>query len=227
MPRSRALNRRPRESRADREGRILDATKELFDERGTQDAPLDAIARAVGIDKALIYRHFSSKEELYMLTITRYLSELADELALVDREAEPVEQLRDCAHRYATYCLRHPAFLDSSLSLMRRPAQELAASVTYAVWLRLGRRMGECLVVLAEILRAGADAGAFAVDDPDYTANHVYTQVLGTMHLARLGVGVRLVGGLPEAFDVDAERVRDSCVADVLAVAGVPVGARG
>ena len=41
-----------------------------------QDAPIEEIARAVGIARGLIYRHFSSKEELYVLTVTDYLDEL-------------------------------------------------------------------------------------------------------------------------------------------------------
>ena len=41
---------------AQRERDIVDATRALFDERGMQDAPVEEIARAVGINKALIYR---------------------------------------------------------------------------------------------------------------------------------------------------------------------------
>ena len=59
-----------------RERDIVDATRAAFDQRGMQDAPIEEIARAVGIARGLIYRHFSSKEELYVLTVTDYLSEL-------------------------------------------------------------------------------------------------------------------------------------------------------
>ena len=45
-----------------------------------QDAPIEEIARAVGIARGLIYRVFSSKEELFVLTITDYLEELHDAL---------------------------------------------------------------------------------------------------------------------------------------------------
>src|SRR3712207_7463117 len=36
----------------------------------------EEIARAVGINKALIYRVFASKEDLFVLTVTHYLEEL-------------------------------------------------------------------------------------------------------------------------------------------------------
>ncbi len=66
--------------RSEREREIIAATRLLFDERGLQDAPIESIARAVGINKALIYRHFSSKEELYVLTLSSYLADLAERL---------------------------------------------------------------------------------------------------------------------------------------------------
>src|SRR3989337_4225351 len=106
----------PATIRNQREGELVEATRALFDERGLQDAPMDEIARAVGINKALIYRVFSSKEELYVLTVTHYLDELR-EVAL-----EPHQGLRDALDRFTRFCLRYPAFLDCALSLMRRPA---------------------------------------------------------------------------------------------------------
>jgi AcrR family transcriptional regulator len=196
--------------RREREREIVDATRALFDERGLQDAPIDEIARAVGINKALIYRVFASKEELFVLTVTTYLDELRD-LAL-----EPGgDDLRGVLDVFTRFCLRYPAFLDCALSLMRRPAGELEERVGEGVWLRLGRSMAACLAPLAAIL------GARGIEDPDFVANRLYTQVLGTMHLARIGVGVRETApGVPEAFALDPERVRRACVEDALALAG-------
>ena len=169
---------------------------------------MEEIARAVGINKALIYRVFSSKEELFVLTVTHYLDELR-EVAL-----EPHEGLRDALDRFTRFCLRYPAFLDCALSLMRRPAEELRERVGEGTWLRLGASMSACLAPLARIL---ADEG---VAEPDFTANRLYTQVLGTMHLARIGLGVREAApGVPGAFPLDAERVRRACVSDAIALA--------
>ena len=62
-------------------------------------------------------------------------------------------------------------------------------------------------------LRRGAgrrrDARVFTVEDPDFTANHLWTVALGTMHLARSGVGVsRSPEGTPAVFLVDHAQVR-------------------
>src|SRR5215210_703953 len=114
-----------------RERELVAATRALFDERGMQDAPVEEIAQAAGIARGLIYRHFSSRDELYALTVTDYLEELATELErAVGAAAEPRAQLERCTQAYASYCQRYPAFLDSSLALMRGPARELYESVS-------------------------------------------------------------------------------------------------
>jgi len=209
-------------ARRAREREIVAATRVLFDERGLQDAPIEDIARAVGINKALIYRHFSSKEELFVLTLTSYLADLAKDLEGVDSEQDPAAELEEGWRRYTDYCLAHPAFLDCSLSLMRRPATELQESVSDAVWFRLGQGMASCLGRLSRMLERGAREGVFDVGDPDFTANHLYTQTLGTMHLARIGVGVReAVGGIAEPFAIDPVQVQSACIAAALASVGV------
>ena len=197
-------------TRRERERDIVDATRALFDERGLQDAPIEDIARAVGINKALIYRVFASKEELFVLTVTTYLDELRETAMELDEQRDA---LRGALDAFTRFCLRYPAFLDCALSLMRRPAAELEQRVGEGTWLRLGRSMSACLAPLAAILEAEG------VEDADFAANRLYTQVLGTMHLARIGLGVREAApGVPDAFALDPERVRAACVDDALAL---------
>ena len=86
MATSRTIQRR-----RSRERELVAATRRLFDERGMQDAPIEEIARSVGIARGLIYRVFSSKEELFVLTITDYLDELHDALrGAIDPADEPL-----------------------------------------------------------------------------------------------------------------------------------------
>src|SRR5215208_5835816 len=91
--RTRPAGRRPPRRRRERD--IVLATRALFDERGMQDAPIEDIARAVGVNKALIYRHFASKDELFVLTVTLYLAELGQRLEDVEDSADPVARLRE------------------------------------------------------------------------------------------------------------------------------------
>jgi len=211
--------------RTTRERELVRATRALFDERGMLDAPIEEIARAVGIARGLVYRHFSSKEELYVLTVTDYLDELAALLrTAVDSAPGPLERVERMMEAFAGFCERYPAFLDSSLSLMHRPAQELAERVSESVWLRLGQGMAGCLDQVASVLRDGNASGACAVEDPDYLANLLWTQTLGAMHLARIGVGVRQAApGVPALFRVSPDDVVRGCVASAMATIGARV----
>ena len=205
------------QARRDREREIVAATRRLFDERGLQDAAIDGIARAVGINKALIYRHFASKEELYVATMSDYLAELA---GVMDGIAggTALERLRESWTRFIDFGLDHPAFLDCGLSLMRRPAAELAESVSDGIWLRLAQGMGALLGPLSRLLADGVRSGEFAVADPDYMASQLYSQTIGALHLARVGIGVRQSApGVPEGFEISAEQVRAGCLAATLA----------
>src|SRR6188474_630213 len=140
-----------------RERDLVAATRSLFDERGMQDAPIEEIARAVGIARGLIYRQFSSKEELYVLTVTEYLTELDGLLGqATSADLGSVAQLEAWARAYVGFCLRYPAFLDCALSLMHRPAGELREALSESVWLRLGQGIASCVAHVSEILRAGA-----------------------------------------------------------------------
>jgi len=202
-----------------RERDLVLATRTLFDERGMQDAPIDQIAKAAGIARGLVYRHFSSKEELFVLTVTDYLAELADVLeAAICRARTPATRLERCAEAYARFCVRYPAFIDSALSLMRRPARDLQDIVSESVWLRLGQGMARCSDQLAAVLREGTDSGDFQVEDPDYMANYLWTSTLGAMHLARIRVGVRQgAQGMPVLFAVEPDDVVRTCVATAAA----------
>jgi len=205
-----------------RERELILATRALFDERGMLDAPIEEIAKTVGIARGLIYRQFSSKEELFVLTVTDYLDELAGRLdSAIPEHARPAVQLEHGIEAYARFCQQYPAFLDSSLSLMQRPARELHEVVSESVWLRLGQGMIGCIDRLVRVLRAGAESGAFDVADPDYTASVLWTQILGAMHMARVGAGVRQIApGVPGLFSIAPDQVVQTCVDSALATVG-------
>src|SRR6188508_3651367 len=77
-----------------REREILVATRRLFDENGVRDAQIEDIARAVGVNRAIIYRHFSGKEELFALTLVSYLDDLETRLTSAARSRRtPMSQL--------------------------------------------------------------------------------------------------------------------------------------
>jgi AcrR family transcriptional regulator len=208
--------------RASREQAIVAATRTLFDQRGIRDARVEDIARAAGLNKALIYRAFASKDEIFALTATSYLDELrarTDELAT---DSEPAEQLRQVLTVFADFCVTYPAFLDCGLSLLRRPAVELRETLSDAAWFRVSRAVGRCVGAVQRVLEAGVADEILKVDDAGFTAGRLLTQMMGSMHLSRTGVSLReATPGAVTAVPLDSQQVRDACIRDALAVVGV------
>src|SRR3954453_11000905 len=96
-----------------REKEIIAATRALFDEKGVREAQIEDIASAVGINRAIVYRHFSGKEELFALTLVSYLDELHGALeAADDPDAGPPRRLELLVGAFVDYGLAHPAFTD-------------------------------------------------------------------------------------------------------------------
>src|SRR4051812_20359862 len=74
-----------------REG-ILGAAVEVFAKRGYHASSIDDIARSAGISKALIYEHFSSKEELHMRLLEENARELLERLTQATAGDQRAEQ---------------------------------------------------------------------------------------------------------------------------------------
>jgi AcrR family transcriptional regulator len=204
-----------------REQQILDATRGLFDARGVRDAQIEDIASAVGINRAIIYRHFSGKEELFALTLVGYLDELATALRAVDRpEDSPEDRLRAITGAFVDYGLRFPAFVDCALTLMRRPGPELLDELSEGSMYRLGRGISTCLGIVAGAISAGVETGVFHTDDVHLLANTLYASGLGGMQLARVGMVVKEIApGVPTVATLSAQQVKEHLIASSVAMA--------
>jgi AcrR family transcriptional regulator len=208
-----------------REKEILDATRALFDARGVRDAQIEDIANAVGINRAIIYRHFSGKEELFALTLVGYLEQLAQRLQAADDVDQPAEaRLRAITGAFVDYGLQYPAFVDCALTLMRRPGPELLDEISEGAMYRLGRGISTCLATVAAAVSAGVDSGVFHTDDVHLLANTLYASGLGGMQLARVGMLVKEAApGIPTTAKLSAQQVKEHLIAASVAMA---IGAR-
>ena len=72
--------RRP-EQKEERSAAILNAAAVLLDARGINGTSLNAIARAVGLSKANLYRYFESREAMLLELMLREQAAWADELS--------------------------------------------------------------------------------------------------------------------------------------------------
>lgn len=204
-----------------REQEILRATRDLLDDNGVRDAQIEDIARAVGVNRAIIYRHFSGKEELFALTLVTYLGELHERLErAVAGHDEPADRLVRLTEAFCDYGLEFPAFVDCAQTLMRRPGPELLDEISEGALVRLGRGIASCLALVRDTLRDGAEAGVFGEHDPDVLANHMYASGLGALQLARVGMLVREEApGVPAISTVSPDQVKRYVVATASALA--------
>jgi len=207
-----------------RQAEIINATRALLDERGVRDAQIEDVARAVGINRAIIYRHFSGKEEIFALTMVGYLQDLGVRLDRADdREAAPAERLRAVTEAFVDFGMEYPAFVDCALTLMRRPGPELLDEVSESAMFRLGRAITTCLEHVVAPLERGNESGDFRVADPMLLANTLYATGLGGLQLARLGILVRASApGVPEVAALSTDDVKGYLVRAALSLAAAP-----
>lgn len=204
-----------------REAEIIAATRVLFDTRGVSEVQIDHIANAVGINRAIVYRHFTGKEELFALTLVGYLDELrADMGAAAEAAGDPRERLAAIVRSFVDYGLAHPPFVDCAQALMRRSGPELLDEISERALFRLGRGISSCLTVLSGALEAGITSGDFVLEsDPTLLANMLYANGLGALQLARVGILVKEAApGVPTVGEIAPSQVRDYLVASALAL---------
>jgi len=207
--------------RRQREADIIAATRALFDRKGVRDAQIDQIAQAVGVNRAIVYRHFTGKEELFALTLVEYLDELRAALTAADeRGDDPADRLARITAAFVDYGIAHPAFVDCAQTLMRRTGPELLEEMSESAVFRLGRAISTCLAVLESALESGVASGDFTVEDPTLLANMLYASGLGALQLARVGILVKeSAPGVPTVGQISPEQVRDHLIASALALA--------
>jgi AcrR family transcriptional regulator len=161
---------RPRREQVDAARRsILDAALRMFIAHGFEAASMEGIAREAGVAKLTLYRHFETKEQLFVEVARRAQLSVRERLgAMVDRGRPLEEVLRDIITRlYDGYT--HPEYL-AVLRLVIAEAGRFP---------KLGRAMlddsRQVSEPLVEYLQQLKDSGQIDVDSP----SDAVTQICG------------------------------------------------
>jgi AcrR family transcriptional regulator len=92
--------------------RILDAALAEFAEKGLAGSRVDEIAARAGANKRMLYAHFGSKEELWMVVLeTAYAAKRAEERAVEVEDLPPLEAMARLIAFNLRYTARHPEFV--------------------------------------------------------------------------------------------------------------------
>jgi AcrR family transcriptional regulator len=210
-------------ARPAQEARLVAVVRTMFDEAGVRDPSIDGIAKAVGINKATVYRHVASKEELLLLVLESYQHEMRDLYAGVSDKLDPLAQLMEFGDLYMDFCGKYPAYLSCLNGLMSRSYDDLAQVVSPGVLVRVFASVGEVNSRVARVLARGKEQGVFMMEeDADTTVQLLYAATAGVMQLARLGVGVReQQTGFPDVFQLDEQVLRSMMMRAAAAVVAV------
>lgn len=92
--------------------RILDAALAEFAEKGLAGSRVDEIAARAGANKRMLYAHFGSKEELWLIVLERaYAAKRTEERAVEVEHLPPAEAMARLVEFNLRYTARHPEFV--------------------------------------------------------------------------------------------------------------------
>jgi TetR/AcrR family transcriptional repressor of nem operon len=92
--------RYPIEQKAETHERILDAAARSFREHGAEGQGVARLMKDAGLTHGGFYRHFESKEDLFVDAIARGFQEAADRMLAAAAKAPPGAQLRAIIEHY-------------------------------------------------------------------------------------------------------------------------------
>jgi TetR/AcrR family transcriptional regulator len=106
--------------------RIISAARDEFVKYGFSGARVDRIARSAGVNKAMIYYHYHSKENLYQMVIEDSLKYALERLAGKLSEAASIESvLREVVTMHTHLFVDAPGFRAMILREAANPTSEL------------------------------------------------------------------------------------------------------
>jgi AcrR family transcriptional regulator len=165
--------------------RILEAAKVVFFRDGFMRANLDEVAQIAGVAKGTLYRYFENKADLYVAILAdngQVFEEKMRESASGPGLA--VDRIRSLGRFYYGHWTQHREYFQIFWALENQnvigdlPLE--AVEDVKALW-------ESCLQILADLVAAGVEEGAFAPCDAWEVANILWTVANGiiqTEHVA-------------------------------------------
>jgi AcrR family transcriptional regulator len=172
--------------------RLLRSARELIEEGGYGAASVIAIAERAGVAAGTLYRHFASKEELFVDVFRSVCDrEVRAMQAAAERmppEASPVDRLETVLATFAQRALRRPRL---AWALIAEPVDPLVDAERLAYRERYS-------ALTAEALRAGIAAGELPEQNVELTA----AALVGGCGEALVGPLSPLAGTAPKAEEI-------------------------
>ena len=172
--------------------RLLHAARELIEEGGYGAASVVAIAERAGVAAGTLYRHFDSKEdlfvELFRAVCDREVQAMREAAASMPDDATHVDRLETVLSTFAARALRRPRL---AWALIAEPVDPLVDAERLAYRERYS-------ALTAEALRAGIAAGELPEQNVELTA----AALVGGCGEALVGPLSPLAGSRPSVVEI-------------------------
>jgi AcrR family transcriptional regulator len=155
---------------------IMDAAQRLFLEQGVGSTTIDHVAAGADVAKGTVYLHFASKQSLLAALGARFAEK---HLACIN-SALAVKSEQDWAGKLAAWAEASVTFYLDSIALHDMLFHEARAPT------REGLVDNLVIDHLTSLLNAGADAGAWPIDDARFTAVFLFSGMHGIVGDAHL-----------------------------------------
>jgi AcrR family transcriptional regulator len=178
-----------RRAEGDRAADILAVALDLFAQRDFASVTVRDIARACGINIALIYYYFGSKEELFRASIEHAIQQaIGGYRRLRTRQTNPIAALEDWFNI-------NVELFDTLRQMAKVTIDYCFSTASVASIDRLIEKLYEDeRQLLAENIRDGVAQGLFRKVDPEATARFISTHLdglfFGTMNRKKTGIAV-------------------------------------
>ena len=150
---------------------ILEAAAQIISQKGYHAASMQDIAQAVNLQKASLYHHVSSKQEILMILLNRGIDLLTERLeAVVVQPVSADEKLRQAMFTYLQTLAEYES-LSAVLLLEHRSLEPDLHDLHIPRRDRFER-------IWRDVIQEGMDQGVFACDSPSIAAR----AVLGVMN---------------------------------------------
>ncbi|MCQ3938559.1 MAG: hypothetical protein DPW18_16145 [Chloroflexi bacterium] len=137
---------------------ILDAAAQVFRHKGFHGASMSDIAAALDVQKASLYHHVASKQEILLALLDRALGMLTDHIASISSQAVPADQkLRQMIRGYLS-ALAENADLTAVLLFEHRSLDKKSHA-------RHVPQRDKFEALWRDVLNDGVRAGIFACSD--------------------------------------------------------------
>ncbi|HUA97829.1 MAG TPA: TetR family transcriptional regulator [Terracidiphilus sp.] len=148
---------------AETKSRILDAALREFAANGLAGARTEQIAAAAGVNKALLYYYFQSKENLYLAAFEMVAGRIRDRsMAVFLREATPGERLLRAALEHFDRILTQREFQ----SLMQQEMMRVQKGEQGALPILVKRVFAPLHAMFHSMIREGIASGELVSVDP-------------------------------------------------------------